>query len=61
MENQNLNQYQNQEERIEPKIRVSRDGKWIIIRIPGIEQPVIKAVTYFENSVKKGSHLFFWG
>jgi len=49
MGEQNLNQYQNQEERIEPKIRVSRDGKWIIIRVPGLEQPIIKAVAYFEK------------
>ena len=49
MEDKNLNQYQNQEERIEPKIRVSRDGKWIIIRVPGLEQPIIKAVAYFEK------------
>lgn len=46
MESENLNQYQGKD-RIEPKIRVSRDGKWVIIRIPGIEQPVIKAVAYF--------------
>ncbi len=43
MENQNL-----KEERIEPNIRVSRDGKWVIIRIPGFEQPIIKAVAYFK-------------
>ena len=49
MENQKLDQFQNQENRIEPKIRVSRDGKWIIMRIPGLEQPVIKSVNYFEK------------
>jgi len=42
MENENLNQ-----ERIEPKIHVSRDGKWVIIRVPGIEQAIIKSVNYF--------------
>ena len=52
---------QNIEERIEPKIRVSRDGKWVIIRVPGIEQPIIKAVAYFrailDNAEKKSSGL----
>ncbi len=56
-ENLNLNQGQN---RIEPKIRVSRDGKWVIISIPGIEQPVIKAVAYFkailETAEKRSSN-----
>lgn len=52
MENQNSNQYQNQEERIEPKISVSRDGKWIIIRAEELEQPIIKAVAYFEKIVE---------
>jgi len=42
MENENLNQ-----ERIEPKIHVSRDGKWVIIRVPGVEQAIIKSVNYF--------------
>ena len=41
--NQNLH-----EERIEPKIRVSNDGRWVIIRIPGIEQPFIKPVNYLK-------------
>jgi len=54
MENQNINQ----EKRIEPKIRVSRDGRWIIMNVPpGIEQPIIKSVNYFkaiiENAEKK--------
>jgi hypothetical protein len=44
MENQESNQ-----NRIEPKINVSRDGKWIIIRVPDIEQPIIKPVAYFEK------------
>lgn len=42
MEQENLNQ-----ERIEPKIHVSRDGKWVIMRVPGIEQAIIKSVNYF--------------
>lgn len=52
MGEQNLNQYQNQEERIEPKISVSRDGKWVIIRAKELEQPIIKAVAYFEKIVE---------
>jgi hypothetical protein len=49
MEEQNLNQYQANQNRIEPKISVSRDGKWIIIRIPGMEQAVVKSVNYFKK------------
>ena len=52
MENENLNQG-----RIEPKIHVSRDGKWVIMRIPGIEQPIIKSVNYLrailDNAAKR--------
>lgn len=59
MEQENINQ--NIDGRIEPKIRVSRDGKWVIIRVPGIEQPIIKAVAYFRailaNADKKSSEL----
>jgi len=58
MEQENLNE--NQGERIEPKIRVSRDGKWVIIRVPGVEQPIIKSVNYLkailENAEKKGNN-----
>ena len=58
MEQENLNE--NQGERIEPKIRVSRDGKWVIIRVPGVEQPIIKSVNYLkailENAEKKSSN-----
>ena len=45
MEQKNLEQDQN---KIEPRINVSRDGKWVIIRVPGIEQPIIKSVNYFK-------------
>ena len=51
---------ENQGERIEPKIRVSRDGKWVIIRVPGVEQPIIKSVNYLkailENAEKKKAY-----
>jgi hypothetical protein len=61
MEQKNLNQDSSQESS-EPrirsssddvKIRVSRDGKWIIIRVPGIDQPVIKPVAYFEKILER--------
>ena len=59
MEQENLEQ--NQEKRIEPKINVSRDGKWIIIRVPGIEQPIIKSVNYLkailENAEKRSKNM----
>lgn len=57
MEQENLNQ----EKRIEPKIRVSRDGKWVIERIsrseielflqdhPDSDVVIIKPVAYFEK------------
>lgn len=57
MEQENFNQ----EKRIEPKINVSRDGKWIIIRVPGIEQPIIKSVNYLkailENAEKRSKNM----
>ncbi|MFH1637394.1 MAG: hypothetical protein ABIB71_03145 [Candidatus Woesearchaeota archaeon] len=37
------------QDRIEPKISVSKDGKWVIMRVPGIEQAIIKPVAYFER------------
>ena len=59
MEQENLEQ--NQEKRIEPKINVSRDGRWIIIRVPGIEQPIIKSVNYLkailDNAEKRSRNL----
>ena len=39
------------------KISLSRDGKWVLIRAPGLEQTIIKPVQYFvkilETAVKK--------
>jgi len=59
MDQKNLDE--NQTERIEPKIRVSRDGKWVIIRVPGVEQPIIKSVNYLKailaNAEKKSADL----
>lgn len=48
MENQNLNQ----EKRIEPKIRVSRDGKWVIMNVPGVDAAIIKPVSYFKAIIE---------
>lgn len=57
MENQDINQ----EKRIEPKIRVSRDGKWVIMNVPGIEAAIIKPVSYFrailDNADKKRTQM----
>lgn len=47
MESQNSDE--GKQDRIEPKISISKDGKWVIIRVPGIEQAVIKPVAYFEK------------
>jgi hypothetical protein len=57
MEGENLTQ----EKRIEPKIRVSRDGKWVIMRVQEIEQPIILAVNYLkaiiENAEKRRAQI----
>jgi hypothetical protein len=47
MEEQESNQ-----KRIEPRVSVSRDGKWVIIRVEGLEQAIIKPVAYFEQIIK---------
>ena len=42
------------QDRIEPKISVSRDGKWLIIRVPEItDRAIIKPVAYFEKILEK--------
>ncbi len=55
MENQNFDQGK----RIEPKIRVSKDGKWVIMNVPGLDQAIIKPVSYFrailDNAEKKAA------
>jgi hypothetical protein len=59
MEQENLEH--GQSNRIELKISVSRDGRWLIIRVPGIEQPIIKSVNYLkaiiENAEKKRTQI----
>ena len=37
------------------KINVSRDGKWIIIRAPVMEEPIIKAVAYFVKILERAT------
>jgi hypothetical protein len=53
MESEDLNQYENtpDSEVIDPKIQVSKDGKWVIIRlnVDGKMVSVIKPVAYFER------------
>ena len=57
MENNNLDQYQNtrDDEVIEPKIQVSKDGKWLIVRleVDGKKVSVIKPVAYFEKILQR--------
>jgi glycerophosphoryl diester phosphodiesterase len=53
MESEDLNQYRNTQnaEVIQPRIQVSKDGKWVIIRleVEGKTITVIKPVAYFEK------------
>lgn len=44
MEQKDLNQ--NYEKRTPVKVRSSRDGKWLIFRVQGFEQPIILAANY---------------
>ena len=48
---ENLNQYQG-ENRNEIKIGITRDGRSIIVRVPGFERPFFKAVAYFEKVIE---------
>ena len=45
MEQKKLNEIEGQK-RAEVKARSSRDGKWLIFRVEGFEQPVILASNY---------------
>jgi len=51
MEDKNLNQYQG-EKRNEIKIGITRDGRSLIFRIPGVERPFFKAVAYLEKVIE---------
>lgn len=57
MENENLNQHQagNSGEIVEARIRLSRDNKWIIIRLDVDGKPisVIKSVNYFKKILER--------
>ena len=35
------------------KVHVSRDGKWLIIRVPGVEQAIIKSTAYFAKILER--------
>lgn len=45
MEQKKLNEVEGQK-RAEVKARSSRDGKWLIFRVEGFEQPIILASNY---------------
>lgn len=51
MENQDLNQYQG-EKKAEIKIGITRDGRSLIFRVPGLERPFFKAVAYLEKVIE---------
>jgi len=57
METEDLHQYQDTQnpEVIDPKIQVSRNGKWINIRLnlDGKKVNVIKPVAYFERILER--------
>lgn len=35
------------------RVSLSRDKKWLLIRAPGLENPIIKAVAYFEKILER--------
>jgi hypothetical protein len=35
------------------RVSLSRDKKWLLIRAPGLENPIIKAVAYFEKIIER--------
>mgnify|MGYP000359588761 CR=1 FL=1 len=51
MENKTLNQYESQK-RDGVKIRLSRDKKWLIIKVPEAKT-IIKPVAYFEKILER--------
>ena len=56
MENENLDQYQTKNDEVaEAKIQLSRDNKWVIIRlnVEGRKISVIKPVAYFEKILER--------
>jgi hypothetical protein len=57
MESEDLNQYRSPRNQIviEPRIQVSKDGKWVIIRleVDGKTITIIKPVAYFEKIFQK--------
>lgn len=51
MENTNLNQFENKE-RVQAKVNSSRDGKWILVRLPDVEQPAILSVNFLKKVIE---------
>ena len=51
MENQNLNQFENKE-RVQAKVNSSRDGRWVIVRLPDVEQPAILSVNFLKKVIE---------
>jgi len=52
MENTNLNQFEKTEERVQAKVNSSRDGKWILVRLPDVEQPAILSVNFLKKVIE---------
>jgi hypothetical protein len=55
MDNQEKLEHQEPVKRGDDGVRVSlsRDRKWLLIRAPGLENPIIKAVAYFEKILER--------
>lgn len=51
MENENLNQFENKE-RVQAKVNSSRDGRWVIVRLPDVEQPAILSVNFLKKVIE---------
>lgn len=51
MENENLNQFENRE-RVQAKVNSSRDGRWVIVRLPNVEQPAILSVNFLKKVIE---------
>ena len=52
MENTNLNQYEKAAARVQAKVNSSRDGKWILVRLPDVEQPAILSVNFLKKVIE---------
>ena len=52
MENTKLNQFEKTDERVQAKVNSSRDGKWILVRLPNVEQPAILSVNFLKKVIE---------